>query len=70
MQEKPPFSSYLDFFSNVWDPLPYPHLRTLNLSSSTQLELPHYYASLKVQYMYFPRDSRPTAINTVCAKMR
>ena len=27
MQEKPPFSSYFDFFPNVWEgdtPLPYP----------------------------------------------
>ena len=40
MQEKPPFYSYLDFFSNVWkrDTPSHAHpLRTLNLSSGTPL---------------------------------
>ena len=41
MQEKPPFSSYLDFFSNVCegDTPSHAHpLRTLNLSSGTPLD--------------------------------
>ena len=40
MQEKPPFSSYIDFFSNVreGDTPSHTHpLRTLNLSSGTPL---------------------------------
>ena len=38
MQEKPPFSSYLDFFSNVWEGETHP-LRTFNLPSGTPLPL-------------------------------
>ena len=42
MQEKPPFSSHLDFFPNVKEggyPLPYPPLRTFNLPSGTPLDV-------------------------------
>ena len=42
MQEKPPFSSYIDFFSNVreGDTPSHTHpLRTLNLSSGTPLNM-------------------------------
>ena len=40
MQEKPPFSSYLDFFSNVWEGDTHTHpLRTLVLYSGTPLDI-------------------------------
>ena len=42
MQEKPPFSSYFDFFSNVWEGISPSHahpLRTFNLPSDTPPEL-------------------------------
>ena len=42
MQEKPPFSLYLDFFSNVWKGVSPSHalpLRTFNLPSGTPLNV-------------------------------
>ena len=44
MQEKPPFSSYLDFFPNVWEGGTPSHthpLRTLILPSGTPLTEPY-----------------------------
>ena len=43
MQEKPPFSSYFDFFPNVWEGNTPSHthpLRTLILPSGTPLYMP------------------------------